>query len=232
LNIQKLIQLPFRYKPWKPKHLSLITKDIFSLSSQPVQDHKSHLSACIDWLCTAQDIRMGKADNGSVSAGWSFEDGWLPGYPETTGYIIPTLWFFYVILVSFTIQTLHVICSLSRSEFNSTEDLNLYCISNGESTKSNEYRCKHVLEMVRFVPRAVTVPCSSILIGWAMSLRAVIGWIDVFVFVLWLSAPCRRLNNNHNNHKFLYRFPSHTKTTLMRRAFNGEPTKAAILDYL
>ncbi len=90
MNIQKLIQLPFRYKPWKPKHLSLITKDIFSLSSQPVQDHKSHLSACIDWLCTAQDIRMGKADNGSVSAGWSFEDGWLPGYPETTGYIIET----------------------------------------------------------------------------------------------------------------------------------------------
>jgi uncharacterized protein YyaL (SSP411 family) len=25
-----------------------------------------------------------------VSAGWSFEDGWLPSYPETTGYIIET----------------------------------------------------------------------------------------------------------------------------------------------
>jgi hypothetical protein len=25
---------------------------------------------------------------GGVSAGWSFEDGWLPEYPETAGYII------------------------------------------------------------------------------------------------------------------------------------------------
>ncbi len=90
MNLQKIIQLPFRYKPWKPSHLSLISKDIFSLSSQPVQDHKTHLSACIDWLCTAQDIRNNKTDKGSVSAGWSFEDGWLPGYPETTGYIIET----------------------------------------------------------------------------------------------------------------------------------------------
>ena len=24
-------------------------------------------------------------------AGWSFEDGWLPSYPETTGYIIETM---------------------------------------------------------------------------------------------------------------------------------------------
>ena len=90
MNLQKIIQLPFRYKPWKADHLSLITQDIFSLSTQPVQDHKTHLSACIDWLCTAQDIRNGTSDDGSVSAGWSFEDGWLPGYPETTGYIIET----------------------------------------------------------------------------------------------------------------------------------------------
>lgn len=90
MNLQKIIQLPFRYQPWKPDHLSLIVKDIFSLSSQPVQDHQTHLSACIDWLCTAQDVRKGHNDEGSVSAGWSFEDGWLQGYPETTGYIIET----------------------------------------------------------------------------------------------------------------------------------------------
>ena len=29
-------------------------------------------------------------DAGGVSAGWNFGDGWLPGYPETTGYIIET----------------------------------------------------------------------------------------------------------------------------------------------
>ena len=52
--------------------------------------HEVHLQGAIDWLCRAQDVRDGKDDQGGVSAGWSFEDGWLPGYPETTGYIIET----------------------------------------------------------------------------------------------------------------------------------------------
>ena len=30
------------------------------------------------------------ADAGGVAAGWSFEDGWLPSYPETSGYIVET----------------------------------------------------------------------------------------------------------------------------------------------
>ena len=33
---------------------------------------------------------MESADAGGVSAGWSFEDGWLPSYPETSGYIVET----------------------------------------------------------------------------------------------------------------------------------------------
>lgn len=41
-------------------------------------------------MCQAQDIRDDKSDAGGVSAGWSFEDDWLPSYPETTGYIIET----------------------------------------------------------------------------------------------------------------------------------------------
>ena len=36
-------------------------------------------------------MRDGKFDAGGVSAGWSFEDGWLPSYPETTGYVIETM---------------------------------------------------------------------------------------------------------------------------------------------
>jgi hypothetical protein len=55
------------------------------------QPHAVHLAATIDWLCRAQDVRDGQPDAGGVSAGWSFEDGWLPSYPETTGYIIETL---------------------------------------------------------------------------------------------------------------------------------------------
>ena len=50
----------------------------------------AHLRATISWLCRAQDVRDGRADAGGVSAGWSFEDGWLPSYPETSGYIVET----------------------------------------------------------------------------------------------------------------------------------------------
>ncbi len=90
MNVQDVFRLPLRFRPWIPRHLRLIVEDLLGTGRQPVQDHRIHLDATIEWLCRAQDIREGRADSGSVSAGWSFEDGWLPGYPETTGYIIET----------------------------------------------------------------------------------------------------------------------------------------------
>jgi len=57
---------------------------------QSIQEDQVHLGAAIDWLCRAQDRRNGQPDQGGVSAGWSFEDDWLPSYPETSGYIVET----------------------------------------------------------------------------------------------------------------------------------------------
>ena len=65
-------------------------QDIAGTARQTEQDHRTHLRGAIDWLCRAQDVRKHKPDAGGVAAGWSFEDGWLPSYPETTGYIIET----------------------------------------------------------------------------------------------------------------------------------------------
>ena len=90
MDITKLISLPFRYRPWQPSHAGLIIGDLFSRASEPRHEHEAHLRGAIDWLCRAQDVRDGEPDAGGVSAGWSFEDGWLPSYPETTGYIIET----------------------------------------------------------------------------------------------------------------------------------------------
>ncbi len=89
MNAADLIRLPFRYKPWRPRHLDLILDSVRDLRCE-ARSHVEHLGATIDWLCRAQDVRDGQADAGGVSAGWSFEDGWLPSYPETTGYIIET----------------------------------------------------------------------------------------------------------------------------------------------
>lgn len=87
----RFIELPFRYKPWRPAHLAIVFDDLIGLSKQPVHNDEIHLKAAIDWLCRAQDQRLNQNDRGGVSAGWSFEDGWLPCYPETSGYIIETL---------------------------------------------------------------------------------------------------------------------------------------------
>ena len=87
---KSLLSAPLRYRLWKPRHLRLVWADLRPRYPGGVAEDSEHLAAAIDWLCRAQDMREGKADAGGVSAGWSFEDGWLPGYPETTGYIIET----------------------------------------------------------------------------------------------------------------------------------------------
>ncbi|MDZ7829161.1 MAG: hypothetical protein U5K33_06640 [Halofilum sp. (in: g-proteobacteria)] len=47
------------------------------------------VDAAIDWLCRAQD-RSASADGG-VARDFSLIKGWATSYPETTGYIVPTL---------------------------------------------------------------------------------------------------------------------------------------------
>ncbi len=53
-----------------------------------------HLDAAMQWLCRAQDA----SGDGGVSRSFSLvynpyfkRTGWIPSYPETTGYIIPTM---------------------------------------------------------------------------------------------------------------------------------------------
>jgi hypothetical protein len=89
-HLAKLAGAPLRYKPWRPQHARLIAHDLFGSAAQPARANAEHLEAAIDWLCLAQDVRNDMPDSGGVSAGWSFEDGWLPGYPETSGYIVET----------------------------------------------------------------------------------------------------------------------------------------------
>ena len=89
ISSRRLLALPFRYKPWRRRHFRLILRDLVSKSPQP-SEPLNHLRGAIDWLCRAQDARDGKADAGGVSAGWNFEHGWLPSYPETSGYIVET----------------------------------------------------------------------------------------------------------------------------------------------
>lgn len=54
---------------------------------RPVLSNALHLKEAARWILRAQ---AATPDDG-VSGGYSLEDGWIPSYSETTGYIIPTL---------------------------------------------------------------------------------------------------------------------------------------------
>ncbi len=86
----ELLTLPWRYRLWRSLHIRLIIKDILYPECDDTRAHRKHLEGALYWLCRAQDQRDGFEDAGSVAAGWSFEKGWLPGCPRTTGYIIET----------------------------------------------------------------------------------------------------------------------------------------------
>jgi hypothetical protein len=47
------------------------------------------IAACTAWLCAAQDNSASK--DGGVARDFSLQKGWSTSYPETTGYIIPTM---------------------------------------------------------------------------------------------------------------------------------------------
>lgn len=66
---------------------NLVIRDRLGLRSKP-RATRQHLDSTMMWLCRAQDRAGGRG----VSSGYSIIDGWLPPYPETTGYIIPTFY--------------------------------------------------------------------------------------------------------------------------------------------
>lgn len=57
-------------------------------------DHGPHLDSALAWLAAAQDATPDAGFSRGYSLVWHplFGRGWQPSYPETTGYIIPTLY--------------------------------------------------------------------------------------------------------------------------------------------
>ncbi|MBC7359360.1 MAG: terpene cyclase/mutase family protein [Desulfacinum sp.] len=91
MSVRLLYEAWCRYKPWRPEHLRLVFRDVLPSPNGAGRDDRAHLEAVLGWIRRAQDVRRGMPDEGGVSAGWSFEDGWLPSYPETSGYLVETL---------------------------------------------------------------------------------------------------------------------------------------------
>ena len=71
------------------RHILLAARDRVGLSRRGVQAIEVHLAAAASWIVRAQDATP---DDG-VAHSYDIRKGrWLASYPETTGYIIPTLY--------------------------------------------------------------------------------------------------------------------------------------------
>tara|TARA_B110001452_G_scaffold257164_1_gene251107 strand:+ start:86 stop:1270 length:1185 start_codon:yes stop_codon:yes gene_type:complete len=71
---------------YHPSHFKRVVLDNLSITGKEIS-HKNSLTCTFDWIHQSFKVTP---DNGS-SAGYSFNRGWLGSYPETTGYLIPTL---------------------------------------------------------------------------------------------------------------------------------------------
>ena len=62
----------------------------------PVEpDHRPHVQAALEWLARSQDATPDDGFARGYSLMWNVylhQRGWQPSYPETTGYLIPTLY--------------------------------------------------------------------------------------------------------------------------------------------
>lgn len=78
-----------RQRPWLPDHGSLLLRQSFDRNRNvrsSYSDH-DHLLAAARWLCAAQDSQ----GDGGIAGRYRLDRGWTSSYPETTGYLVPTL---------------------------------------------------------------------------------------------------------------------------------------------
>lgn len=65
----------------------MVLLDLLGKEHPYALSNSTHVNKAVDWLCIGQD----RAGGGGVSEGYHLFHGWLPPYPETTGYIIETV---------------------------------------------------------------------------------------------------------------------------------------------
>lgn len=88
-NIKSAIRIALDNSVWWPSSFKLVSSAWFYRQKNAhagFSDH-DHLLATAQWLKCAQDA----TSNGGIAGRYSLKSGWSSSYPETTGYIIPTL---------------------------------------------------------------------------------------------------------------------------------------------
>lgn len=74
---------------WKAGHARLLVEQVFrrDLDERSGHPDAAHLRAAVEWLERCQDSQP----DGGFAGRYRLDRGWTSSYPETTGYIVPTL---------------------------------------------------------------------------------------------------------------------------------------------
>lgn len=75
------------HRLYRPASLALCLRDALELGPARLPEREEACAGLLDWLARAQDVWQ----DGGVAGWYALGEGWSPGYPETTGYIIVTL---------------------------------------------------------------------------------------------------------------------------------------------
>jgi len=88
-NLRTLARVIRDGRLWRGEHLEFALRGLHHRQYNAVRgfSDRDHLLAAATWLRTAQDA----SGDGGVSGRYFLDRGWSSSYPETTGYILPTL---------------------------------------------------------------------------------------------------------------------------------------------
>ncbi len=85
LRTARQVRTALGQRLYRPSHLRVLMNG--ALSAAAATHAERHLHGAVAWIKRMHDVGGGQG----VSASYSFGHGFFPPYPETTGYIIPTL---------------------------------------------------------------------------------------------------------------------------------------------
>jgi folate-dependent phosphoribosylglycinamide formyltransferase PurN len=76
-------------RPWVSGHAAMLTRQVLDVqrNARTGLSDAAHLAAAADWVARAHDA----ATDGGIIGRYRLDSGWTSSYPETTGYLIPTL---------------------------------------------------------------------------------------------------------------------------------------------
>ena len=90
MMIKNFAKTVVRHRLWRPVYLNRILRDQLGRGGTSV-DYEQALHNIFQWLLKSFEV----TGDGGSSAYYALGSGWQSSYPETTGYLIPTLYDYY-----------------------------------------------------------------------------------------------------------------------------------------